>query len=303
MVEDFVGQWLRLRNLESRVVPDILMFPDFDDNVRQAFRTETEMFFGYVMREDMSALDLLDADFTFLNERLAKHYGIEGVYGPRFRRVEIEDPNRRGLLGHGSVLSLTSVATRTSPVLRGVYILGTFLNTPPPPPPPVVPALEESDSVAAPKTVREQLETHRANPVCASCHRVIDPVGFALENFNSVGQWREADLNGSPIDATGTLADGSAVGSPVELRQVILSRPDAFVTILTERMMTYALGRGLEPVDMAVVRDIVTRASQDDYSFMTIISGIVESEPFQSRTKLEEPENVGTIAQADTRVN
>jgi hypothetical protein len=151
--------------------------------------------------------------------------------------------------------------------------------------------------------VREQLETHRANPVCASCHRVIDPVGFALENFNSVGQWREADLNGSPIDATGTLADGSAVGSPVELRQVILSRPDAFVTILTERMMTYALGRGLEPVDMAVVRDIVTRASQDDYSFMTIISGIVESEPFQSRTKLEEPENVGTIAQADTRVN
>jgi mono/diheme cytochrome c family protein len=303
MVEDVVGQWLQLRNLEARVVPDILMFPDFDDNVRQAFRTETEMFFGYVMRQNMSALDLVDADFTFLNERLAKHYGIDGVYGPRFRRVEVQDENRRGLLGHGSILSLTSVATRTSPVLRGKYILGTFLNTPPPPPPPVVPTLEESDSAAAPKTVREQLETHRANPVCASCHRVIDPVGFALENFNPVGQWRVADNNGATIDASGVLADGSPVDSPIALREVILSRPDAFVMILTERLLTYALGRGLEPVDMAVVRDIVARASQDDYSFMTIISEIVDSEPFQSRLKPEEPSSVGTIAQATTRVN
>ena len=304
MVDDFTGQWLRLRNLEARVSPDILMFQDFDANLRQAFRTETQMFFAHVMRDNLSALDLLDADFTFLNERLAKHYGIQGVYGSRFRRVQLDDPNRRGLLGHASLLSQTSVATRTSPVLRGVFILQTFLNTPPPPPPPNVPTLEESaGSAEAPRTVREQMQAHRANPVCAGCHRVIDPVGFALENFNPLGQWRDADLNGAPIEASGTLADGSEVSSPSELREIILSRPDAFVTILTERLMTYALGRGLEPVDMAVVRSIVREAAADDYRFMTIVSGIVESAPFQNRTKLATDTAGTTIAQADTRVN
>jgi mono/diheme cytochrome c family protein len=304
MVEDFTGQWLRLRNLEARVSPDILMFPDFDANIREAFRTETQMFFAEIMRENLSALELLDADFTFLNERLARHYGIEGIYGSRFRRVQIDDLNRRGLLGHGSILSQTSVATRTSPVLRGVFILQTFLNTPPPAPPANVPTLEESEgSAEAPRTVREQIETHRANPVCASCHRVIDPVGFALENFNALGQWRDTDLNGAPIDASGVLADGSEVSSPSELRESILSRPDAFAIVLTERLMTYALGRGLEPADMSVVRDIVRTAAQNDYRFMSIVSGIVESAPFQNRTKLEINTAETTIAQTDTRVN
>ena len=286
-IEDFVGQWLRLRNLEARVQPDLLMFPHFDDNLRNAFRTETEMFFGYLVRENMSALDLIDADFTFVNERLAKHYGIDGVYGQRFRQVTLEDQNRRGLLGQGSVLSLTSVANRTSPVLRGVYILQTFLNTPPLPPPPSVPTLDESAGTReAPRTVRQQMEVHRANPVCASCHSIIDPVGFALENFDTVGQWRDVDLNGAAIDTSGVLADGAEVNGPGALRDAILSRPDAFAVTLTERLMTYALGRGIEPADMGVVRSVVRNAAQDDYRLMTIISGIVESAPFQMRTKL-----------------
>ena len=303
LVSDFVGQWLQLRNLEARVAPDLLTFPDFDDNVRKAFRTETEMLFGYIMRENRSAMELLSADYTFLNERLAKHYGIDGVYGTRFRRVQLDDPNRFGLLGHGSVLSLTSVATRTSPVFRGKYVLEQFFNTPPPPPPPAVPALEESDDAAAPRTVREQLERHRANPICGSCHAVLDPVGFALENFNPVGQWRDQLEDGRQIDSEGQLADGSVVNGPAELRENILSRPDAFSTIMVERLMTYALGRGVEPADMSVVRSIVEAASQDEYRLQAMISGIVESAPFQNRTKLPEADSVGTLAQADTRVN
>jgi hypothetical protein len=296
LVSNFIGQWLQLRNLESRVTPDLLLFPNFDDNIRKAFRRETELFFTHIMRENRPALELLSADYTFVNERLARHYGIPGVYGSRFRQVKLTDPNRRGLLGQGSVLSLTSVATRTSPVLRGKYILSTFLNTPPPPPPPNVPTLEEAGKGAAtkPKTVREQLELHRANPVCASCHRVIDPVGFALENFNPVGQWRTATTEGAPIDASGVLADGSKVDGPAALREVILSRPDAFATILTERLLTYALGRGVEPGDMPVVRTIVRKAAQNDYRFSSILMGIIESAPFQMRTKLEpaaEPAN------------
>jgi mono/diheme cytochrome c family protein len=297
---NFAGQWLQLRNLESKVNPDLLMFPDFDDNIRKAFRRETELFFTHIMRENRSALELLSADYTFVNERLAKHYGIPGVYGPRFRQVKLTDPNRRGLLGQGSVLSLTSVATRTSPVFRGKFVLTTFLNTPPPPPLPNVPTLEESAKAAAtaPKTVREQLELHRNNPVCASCHRIIDPPGFALEKFNSVGQWRETGDNGAPIDSAGVLADGTKVDGPVALREAILSRPEAFVTVLTERMMTYALGRGVEPSDMPVVRSIVRKAAQDNYRFVSIIMGIVESAPFQMRTKLEPGENVNRVARA-----
>ena len=218
MVANFVGQWLQLRNLEAKVSPDLLLFPDFDDNVRKAFRTETEMFFGSVLRENQSTLRLLDADYTFANERLAKHYGIDGVYGTRFRRVPLTDPNRRGLLGQGSILGLTSVANRTSPTIRGKYVMAVLLNTPPSPPPPVVPALEKSADEKKPTTVREQLELHRANPVCASCHRNIDPVGFALENFDSAGQWREK-VGLLPVDNVGTLVDGRTVKGPVELRQ------------------------------------------------------------------------------------
>jgi mono/diheme cytochrome c family protein len=302
LAANFAGQWLQLRNLESKVSPDLLLFPDFDDNTRKAFRRETELFFAYIMRDNRSALELLSADYSFLNERLAKHYGIPGVYGERFRQVTLTDPNRRGLLGQGSVLSLTSVATRTSPVFRGKFILSTFLDTPPPPPPPNVPTLEESTKAAttAPKTVREQLELHRKNAACASCHRIIDPPGFALEHFNPVGQWRETDAGGAPLDSAGVLADGSKVDGPIALRNAILSRPDAFVTTLTNRMLTYALGRGLEPSDMPVVRRIVKKAALNDYRFESIIVGIVQSPPFQMRTMLEPPETTNTVAQ--TRV-
>ena len=300
LVSNFVGQWLQLRNLESKVRPDILQFPDFDDNIREAFRRETEMLFAYILREDRSVLDLMNADYTFVNERLARHYGIPGVYGTRFRQVKVTDPNRRGLLGHGSILSLTSVATRTSPVFRGKYVLTTFLNTPPPPPLPNVPALEDAGkgTANAPKTVREQLDLHRANAVCASCHRVIDPVGFALESFNPVGQWRDKDIDGTPLDTAGVLADGSKVNGPAALRNVILSRPDAFATTLTERVMTYALGRGMEPSDMPVIRGIVKKAAQRNYAFQAIIMGIVESAPFQMRTRLESAERPNRVADA-----
>jgi hypothetical protein len=298
LVSNFAGQWLQLRNLESKVSPDLLMFPDFDDNTRRAFRRETEMLFGYILRENHSVLELMNADYTFLNERLAKHYGIPGIYGERFRLVKLTDENRYGLLGHGSILSLTAVATRTSPVYRGKYVLSTFLDTPPSPPPPNVPTLEESNKAAGtkPKTVREQLESHRANPACATCHRIIDPPGFALEHFNSVGQWIETSA-GAPIDSAGVLADGTKVDGPVALREAILRRPDAFATTLTTRLLTYALGRGLAPSDMPAVRRIVRTAGKEDYRFHSIISGIVDSSLFQMRTRLEPPEPANTVAQ------
>jgi len=288
LVGNFAGQWLQLRNLESKVAPDLLMFPDFDDNTRRAFRRETEMLFGHILRENRSVLELLNADYTFVNERLAKHYGIPGVYGERFRMVKLTDPNRFGLLGQASVLSLTAVATRTSPVYRGKYILSTFLKTPPPQPPPNVPSLEESNKDSkTPKTVRAQLELHRQNQPCKSCHAVIDPPGFALENFNSVGQWRDKGADGAPLDVAGVLADGSQVSGPVALREAIAGRPNAFTTVVTEKMLTYALGRGLEPADMPVVRKIVKKSAQNDYRLASIVLGIVESAPFQMRTKLE----------------
>jgi mono/diheme cytochrome c family protein len=300
LVENFTGQWLQLRNLEAKVAPDLLMFSDFDDNIRKGFRKETEMFFGYILRQDRSALELMNADYTFVDERLARHYGIKGVYGPRFRKVKLTDPNRRGLLGHGSILSMTSVATRTSPVFRGKYVLSTFLNTPPPPPPPNVPSLEESakGTSTEAKTVRAQLELHRANPTCASCHRVIDPPGFALENFDSVGVWHDVAADGAPLDTAGTLADGSKVNGPVALREAISSRPEAFATVLTDRMLTYALGRGLEPSDMPVVRRIVKKAAQSNYSLSSLVKGIIESAPFQMRTKLEPAESASAPADA-----
>jgi cytochrome c5 len=297
LIAAFTGQWLQLRNLD-KVTPDLLMFPDFDDNVRQAFRRETELLFGSILRENRSVLTLLDADYTFVNERLARHYGIPGVYGSRFRRVPVTDPNRRGLLGHGSILSLTSVATRTSPVLRGKYIISNLLNTPPLPPPADVPELEESETKDRPSTIREQLERHRANPVCGSCHRNIDPVGFALENFDAVGQWRTASKEGLPIDANGVLADGTKVDGPVALRRALLARPEVFAGTVTEKLMIYALGRGLEPADMSVVRRVVSHAATHDYAMQSLVLNIVLSDPFQMRTKLTDTGTVTTAAQA-----
>ncbi len=287
LMTGFAGQWLQLRNLD-KVTPDLLMFPDFDDNVRQAFRQETELFFASIVRDNRSVLDLLDADYTFVNERLARHYGIPDVYGSQFRRVTLTDPNRRGLLGQGSFLSLTAAANRTSPVLRGKFVISNFLDTPPLPPPPNVPALEDSAAKDRPTTVRQQLELHRANPVCGACHRNIDPVGFALENFNAVGKWQTTTKDGLKIDSAGVLADGTPVDGPVALRKALLARPEVFVGTVTEKLMIYALGRGLEPVDMPVVRSIMRGAAKDNYPMQSIILGIVQSLPFQMRTKLTE---------------
>jgi mono/diheme cytochrome c family protein len=295
LMTQFTGQWLQLRNLD-KVTPDLLMFPDFDDNVRQAFRRETELFFTSVVRENRSALDLLNADYTFVNERLARHYGIPGIYGSRFRRVTVTDPNRRGLLGQGSFLSLTSAANRTSPILRGKFVISNLLNTPPLPPPANVPQLEESAPKDRPSTVREQLELHRANPVCASCHRNIDPVGFALENFNAVGQWQTTTKEGLKIDSAGVLSDGTAVDGPVALRKALTSRPDVFVGTISEKLMIYALGRGLDPVDMPVVRNILKSSAKNNYSMQSLILGIVQSSPFQMRTKLIDNGVVNTAA-------
>jgi cytochrome c5 len=300
LMKEFTGQWLQLRNLD-KVTPDLLMFPDFDENVRQAFRRETELFFTSIVREDRSTLDLLNADYTFVNERLARHYGIPGVYGSRFRRVTVTDPNRRGLLGQGSFLSLTSVANRTSPILRGKFVISNLLNTPPLPPPPNVPQLEESAPKDRPSTVREQLELHRANPVCAWCHRNIDPVGFALENFNPVGQWQNATKEGLKIDSAGVLADGTPIDGPVALRRALTDRPEVFVGTVTEKLMIYALGRGLEPVDMPVVRNVLKSAAKSNYAMQSIILGIVRSSPFQMRTKLNNNGAVKTVAQTATK--
>ena len=286
MMTAFTGQWLQLRNLD-KVTPDVLLYPDFDDNVRQALRRETELLFTSIVRENRPALDLLNADYTFVNERLARHYGIRGVYGSHFRRVPVTDPNRRGLLGHGSILSMTAVATRTSPVLRGKYIISNLLNVPPLAPPAVVPELEESAHKDKPSTVREQLERHRANPSCSVCHRNIDPVGFALENFDAVGQWRAVTREGLPIDAAGVLADGTKVDGPAALRTALLARPDVVVGTLTEKLLIYALGRGLDPIDMPVVRSVVRSAAARNYAMQSLVLGIVRSAPFQMRTKLD----------------
>ncbi len=297
LVENFTGQWLQLRNLEQRVVPDLLLFPDFDDNLRKAFRRETELLFSNVLRENRSVLELLTADYTFVNERLARHYGIEGVYGPRFRKVSQPDPNRYGLIGHGSVLSLTSAATRTSPIIRGKYLMTAFLNNPPPTPPAVVPALEDSKPKDRPSTVREQLELHRANPNCAVCHRTIDPLGFALENFDAVGQWQDRTIDGLPIDAAGILADGTPVDGPAELRQALVAKPEIFAGTVAQNLLIYALGRGLEPADKPVLRGILRNAAKDDYRLTAIILGIVDSLPFQMRSKMGQPDALQSIAQ------
>jgi hypothetical protein len=281
LTRNFAGQWLFLRNLQS-AKPDGHEYPEFDDNLRQALRRETELFFESILRENRSVLDLLNANYTFVNERLAKHYGIPNVYGTQFRRVTLTDQTRMGLLGQGSVLTVTSYPNRTSPVLRGKWILENILGTPPPPPPPNVPPLKENEEGAKPKSVRELMEEHRKNPACAGCHAVMDPLGFSLENFDGIGEWRTKDQSG-PIDASGQLADGTKVEGPVTLRQALMKHPEQFAGTITEKMMTYALGRGLEYYDMPVVRGIVHDAARNDYKLSSIIMDIVKSTPFQTR--------------------
>ncbi len=260
LVANFAEQWLQLRNIAAKA-PDLLEFPDWDDNLRKDMLRETDLFLQSVLLGDASVLDLIGADYTFLNERLAAHYGIDGVFGDAFRRVTLTDPNRRGLLGQGSVLFETSVANRTSPVFRGKWIMTNVFNSPPNPPPPNVPALEDNGAGAAPRTVRERLERHREDPVCAGCHLTMDPPGFALENFDPVGRWRETD-GGRPIDASGTLAGGVPITGPIALREAIISRPEIFVGTVTQKLMTYALARGLEPEDMPAVRGVVRAAAK-----------------------------------------
>jgi Protein of unknown function (DUF1592)/Protein of unknown function (DUF1588)/Protein of unknown function (DUF1585)/Protein of unknown function (DUF1587)/Protein of unknown function (DUF1595)/Planctomycete cytochrome C len=282
LVKNFAGQWLQLRNLNN-FQPNTDIFPDFDDNLRQSFRRETELFFESIVQEDRNVLDLLNADYTFVNERLAKHYGIPDVYGSRFRRVQVRDEARKGLLGQGSVLALTSHAERTSPVVRGKWILENLLGLQVPPPPANVPPLKEQKEGEKPRTMREQMAEHRANPVCAACHKTLDPIGFALENFNAVGAWRSEEA-GAPIDASGELADGTHVNGVVELRKALLSRPENFVSTLTTKLMIYALGRGLDARDMPQMRAIVHDAARNDYRFSSLILGVVRSTPFRMNT-------------------
>lgn len=282
MVSNFAGQWLLLRNLSSQP-RDPNVFPNYDANLRDAFRKETELLFQAVMREDRNVLELLTADYTFVNQRLAQHYGIPGVYGSNFRRVKIADPNRRGILGQGSFLTVTSESNRTSPVKRGKYILETILGTPPPAPPPNVPALKENDeSGRNATTLRARLALHREAATCSTCHSVMDPLGLALENFDAVGRWRTKELGGQ-IDTAGQLADGTKVSGPTELRDALMKRPAQFVGTMTEKMLTYALGRAVEPADMPVVRDITRQSERQNYKFSAVVLGIVKSTPFQMK--------------------
>ncbi len=287
LVSNFAGQWLHIRNLRN-TTPDKNDFPDFDDNLRQAFERELDLFVGSIITEDRSVLDLMTADYTFVNERLAKHYRIPNVYGPDFRRVTVTQDARRGLLGKGGILLVTSHADRTSPVVRGKWILDNLVGTPPPPPPPVVPPFPE-ETPGAPKTVRARMELHRASPACAGCHKVMDPIGLALENYDAVGVWRTQDA-GQPIDASGELSDGSKINGVVELRESLLKRPELLVSTMTEKLLTYALGRSVEADDMPAVRTILRGAAADNYRFSSLVRGIATSVPFQMRRADEDHE-------------
>ncbi len=281
LVSSFAAQWLHLRRMRT-VAPDVNAFPAFDDNLRDAFVRETELFFDSQVRDDRSVVDLLTADYTFVNERLARHYGIPNVYGSRFRRVTWGDERRRGLLGHGSILTVTSLATRTSPVVRGKWVLENVLGTPPPPPPPDVPELPEVETSDAVMSMRERMEAHRANPVCASCHTRMDPIGFALEHFDAVGRWRD-DEGERPIDSSGVLPDGTAFSGLPALRDVLFGRRAEFVTTVTEKLLTYALGRGVEYYDRPAIRSIVSSAEANGYRWSSLILEVVRSQPFQMR--------------------
>ncbi len=291
----FASQWLHLPDLDS-INPNSSYYPDYDETLGESMKRETELFFDSIVREDRNVLDLLTANYTFLNERLARHYGISNVLGDQFRRVELSDENRFGLLGKGSILTLTSVADRTSPVYRGKWVMVVLFGTPPPPPPPVVPKLEETAAVAngKPLTVRERMEAHRASPACSSCHKMIDPIGLALENFDVTGGWRTLDRtasindaglrvksSGVPIDTRTLMYDGTPLDGPVSLRKAILKHSDAVIGNLTEKMMAYALGRRLEYYDMPVIRTITRDAAKNDNRFSSFVLGIVKSNAFQ----------------------
>ena len=295
LVKNFAGQWLQLRTLTSST-PEGVIYPDFDDNLRQAYRTESEMFFESILREDRNVVDLLTADYTFVNERLARQYGIQNVYGSQFRRVTLDGALdvRRGLLGKGSIQLVTSVSDRTSPVQRGKWVMGNLLGVNPPDPPPNVPALKEAASSGATveQTMRQRMEEHRANPACASCHKMMDPIGFALENFDGTGKWRTTQF-GQKLDASGTMYDGSKIDGVVSLRNTLVRYTPQFVRTLTEKLMIYALGRGVDAPDMPVVRSIVRDAAANNYRFSSIVMGIVKSEPFQMNRKPEGPVTAG----------
>jgi mono/diheme cytochrome c family protein len=290
LVKNFCGQWLYLRNMKV-VDPDPRLFPGFDDNLREDFTRETELFLESQLRQDRPLEELLTADYTFVNERLARFYGIRNVYGNHFRRVAVTDPHRGGLLGHASILTVTSYATRTSPVLRGKYLLDNILGAPPPPPPPNVPPLAEvNPGVPQPASMRERMEQHRRNPVCATCHARMDPLGFALENFDAVGKYRTVDGH-STIDASGILPDGTRFSNPTAFRQALLTHRNEFVRTFTERLTTYALGRAVQYYDMPAVRTIVRDAAATNYRWSSLISAIVRSRPFQMRRALEAATN------------
>ena len=298
LVDNFAGQWLYLRNLRT-IVPNSLDFPDFDDNLRQSLLEETALFFSSVLHEDRSVLDLMTGNFTFVNERLARHYGIPNVYGSEFRRIILIDDARKGLLGKGAILMVTSHADRTSPVVRGKWVLDNLLGAPPPPMPANVPPLDESSQKDGKVlTMRERMEAHRANAYCATCHKIMDPIGFAMDNFDATGAWRtkEGGTSGTPIDASGQLLDGTRINGLVELREALLKNPEIFVGTLTEKLMIYALGRGLSGGDMPVVRSIVRDAAHNDYRFSSLIAGIVRSVPFQMRIKSAEEKPVQTAS-------
>jgi hypothetical protein len=281
-VDNFAAQWLQLRQLRSVAPGD--EFPEFDENLRQAFHRETTLFLENTLREDSSVIELVNASYTFMNERLARHYQIPNVHGQRFRRVALDGHAQRGgLLGHGSVLTVTSYPNRTSPVLRGKWLLENILGAPPPPPPPDVPGLPEQGPGGKRVSVRERLEQHRKNPTCAACHAPMDPLGFALEHYDAVGAWRTTGEGGGPVDASGTLPDGSTIDGLGSLRALLMSRQDQVAATVTEKLLSYALGRGLEYHDMPVVRRIVRAAAPGGYRWSSLIVGIVNSAPFQMR--------------------
>jgi hypothetical protein len=294
LVKNFAGQWLQLRTLQS-ATPEGVIYPDFDDNLRQAFRTEAEMFFESIMREDRSVMDLLNGDYTFVNERLAVHYGIPNIYGSHFRRVQLDGALdvRRGLLGKGAIELATSVADRTSPVQRGKWVLMNILGVVPPDPPPNVPPLKEAagSGVSVEQTMRQRMEEHRANPACASCHKMMDPIGFTLENFDGIGKWRTTQY-GQKLDASGQLTDGTRIDGVASLRQALVRYSPQFVRTLTEKLLIYALGRGVEYQDMPVVRSIVREGGRNDYHFSSLVVGIVMSDPFQMNRKADAAVNV-----------
>ncbi len=282
LVSNFAAQWLFLRNLPA-LTPDPRLFPDFDEGLREAMRLETELFVESIIREDRNVTEFLTADYTFVNERLARHYGIPHVQGSHFRRITVPGGTRGGLLGQASILTVTAYPHRTSPVLRGKWVLENILGTPPPPPPPDVPPLEETPGAAQALSMRERMVQHRSSPTCAACHAIMDPPGLSLEQFDAVGRWREVDASFAPIDATGGLPDGTTFDGVAGLRQALLSRPEQFISTLSEKMLTYALGRGVEYYDAPALRAIFEDAAPDDYRFSSLVLGIVNSTPFQMR--------------------